>query len=259
MTTVASIINDALRETNLIPLGVDPTTDQQAEAFGKLQTLVASVLGNEMGENLSPFPLGTLDINSPAGYPWWSNELPGNVFIQTNYRIMCNLTGPGLINLSPIPHDGARMGIVDVAGNFSTNPFTVNGNGRTLEGLPSQTYNTDGEKREWMYRGDLGDWVVVSPITLDGDMPWGPEFDDMFIILLAMRLNPRYGQVMHPASVEILKEVKSKFTARYSQSTTQVGSENALLYTTNYYRYFGTNRPPYADPNATFNSGFPYI
>ena len=151
------------------------------------------------------------------------------------------------------------MGIVDVANNFSTNPFTINGNGRTIEGAVSQVYNTDGEKREWMYRGDLGDWVVVTPIALDGDMPWGPEFDDMFIILLAMRLNPRYGQTMHPASVEILKEVRSKFTARYSQSTTQVGVEAGLLYLTNYYRYFGTNRPPYADPNTTFLSGVPFF
>lgn len=258
MTTVASIINDALRETNLIPLGVAPTTDQQTEAFGKLLTLVASVLGNEMGENLSPFPMGTGHINSPAGYPWWSNTLPGNIFVSPNLRLMCNLTGPGLVNLSPIPHDGARMGVVDVSGNFATYPFTINGNGRLIEGQASQTYNTNGQNREWMYRGDLGNWVLVSPITITGDMPWGPEFDDMFVILLAMRLNPRYGQIMHPASVEVLKEVKSKFTARYSQSTSQVGSEDALLYTTNYYRYFGTNRPPYGDPNSTFMSGVPF-
>jgi hypothetical protein len=259
MTTVASIINDALRETNLIPLGVPPTTDQQTEAFGKLQSLVASVLGNEMGENLNPFPLGQSGITSPVGYPWWDNQLPQNIFVQTNLRIMCNLTGTGFVNLHPMPHDGARMGIVDVADNFATNNFTIYGNGRLIEGATQQTYSTSGETREWMYRGDLGNWVLVSPITIDGDMPWGPEFDDMFIILLAMRLNPRYGQVMHPASVETLKEVRSKFTARYSQSTTQVGSENALLYLTNYYRYFGTNRPPYADPNSTFNSGYPYV
>lgn len=259
MTAVTSIINDALRETNLIPLGVPPSTDQQDEAFGKLVTLVASVLGNEMGENLNPFPMGTLDINSPAGYPWWSNELPGNLFIQNNLRLMCNLTAPGFVNLHPIPHDGARLALVDVAGNFATNPFTINGNGRLIEGAPSQTYNTNGQTREWMYRGDLGNWVVVSPITIDGQMPWGPEFDDMFIVMLAMRLNPRYGQIMHPASVEALKDVRSKFAARYSQSTTQVGSEDALLYTTNYYRFFGSNRPPYGDPNTTFMSGFPFF
>lgn len=256
-TLVTSIIADALRETNLIPLGVTPTAAQQTEAFGKLLTVVASVLGNEMGENLTPFPLGTLDIQSPAGFPWWSNQLPGNLFVQTNLRVMCNLTGAGFLNLHPMPHDGARMAIVDVASNFAINELTIFGNGRLIEGQTEMTYNTNGETREWMYRGDLGNWVVVSPITIDGVMPWGPEFDDLFIIRLAMRLNPRYGQTMHPASMQTLKEVQSKFSARYAQDTTQVGSEDGLLYTTNYYRFYGSNRPPYGDPNTSFLSGFP--
>lgn len=258
-TLVTDIIKSALRETNLIPLGVTPTSDQQTEAFALLQSIVTSVLGNEMGENLNPFPMGTLDINSPAGYPWWSNQLPGNLFVQTNLRLMCNLTGDGFVNLHPIPHDGARMGLVDVAGNFATNEMTLFGNGRLIEGETEMTYNTNGETREWMYRGDLGNWVVVQPIALNGVMPWGPEFDDFFIIMLAERLNPRYGQIMHPASVERFKQVKTQFTARYSQSTTQVGSEDALLYTTNYYRFYGSNRPPYGDPNTTFLSGFPFF
>lgn len=258
-TLITSIINDAYRETNLIPIGTSPSTAQQTEGFGKLQTIVESVLGNEMGENLNPLPLGTLDINSPQGYPWWQNQLPGNLFIATNVRLMCNLTGQGTVNLHPLPHDGARMGIVDVAGNFATNNLTINGNGRLIEGNPTMTYNTSGETREWMYREDLGNWVVVSPITLTGTMPWGPEFDDFFIIRLAERLNPRNGQIMHPASEKTLQEVTAKFTARYSQSTTQAPSEDALLYTTNYYRFYGSNRPPYGDPNTTFLSGFPFF
>lgn len=258
-TAITSIISDALRETNLIPLGVSPTTDQQNEAFSKLVTIVASVLGNEAGESLTPMPLGQDNITSPIGYPWWSNELPGNIFLQTNTRIMCNLTGAGTVNFNPRPHDGARMGIVDVSNNFATNPLTIHGNGRMIEGQQSMVYNTNGETREWLYREDLGNWVVVSPITLMGTMPWPTEFDDMFIIMLAMRLNPRYGQVMHPASVETLKNVMSKFSARYKQSDSQQPSEDGLLYLTNYYKFYGrfANRQ-YGDPADYFNSGFPY-
>ncbi len=257
-TLVTSIISDALRETNLIPLGISPSTNQQAEAFGKLTSVVESVLGNEVGENLRPFPLGRMGINNPSGFPWWDNQVPGNIFVPTNLRIMCNLDGAGFINLHPMPHDGARMGIVDVAGTFATNPLTIYGNGRMIEGAASMVYNTANEVREWMYREDLGNWVVVSPITLTGTMPFGPEFDDFFIISLAMRLNPRYGQIMHPASMKTLEEQTTKLTARYSQATTQVGVEDGLLYTTNYYRFFGTNRPPYGDPNSGFLNGFPF-
>jgi hypothetical protein len=259
MTTVASIINDALRETNLIPLGVAPDVNQVNEGFGKLSTIVASVLGNEAGENLTPMPLGQNDIVSPTGYPWWSNELPGNIFLQTNTRIMCNLTGPGTINFHPRPHDGARMGIVDISNNFDTNPLTIYGNGRNIEGEPSMVYDTPGEVRQWIYREDLGNWVTVIPLEPNGQMPYPPEFDDMFIILLASRLNPRYGQIMHPASVETLKSAMSKFSARYKQSDSQQPSEDGLLYLTNYYRFYGrfANRQ-YGDPADYFNSGFPY-
>lgn len=259
MTTVASIIKDALRETNLIPLGTEPTQDQMDEGFGRLSTIVLSVLGNEAGENLVPMPLGQGNIESPVGYPWWSNELPGNIFVPTNTRIMCNLTGDGFINLHPRPHDGARMGIIDVSGNFDTCPLTVFGNGRQIEGEIEMTYNDPGTIRQWFYREDLGNWVVVSPLDENGDMPFPPEFDDMFIITLAMRLNPRYGQVIHPASAEALKVASTKFSARYKQSDTQQPAEDGLLYLTNYYRFYGrfANRQ-YGDPADYFNSGFPY-
>lgn len=260
MTTVASIIQDALRETNLIPLGTVPTAVQTAEAFRLLSTIVAGVLGNEAGENLSPFALGQNDINSPKGYPWWANDLPGNVFVPTNMRIMCNLTGPGTVNLSPRPHDGARMGVVDVSQNFSEFPLTINGNGRSIEGEASMVYDTDGEIRQWIYREDLGNWVTVIPLDAAGEMPWPPEFDDVFIVMLAMRLNPRYGQVMHPASVEALKNGMMKFSARYGQSTTQMPVENGLLYLTHWNRFwgYGAQNRAYGDPEEFFNAGFPY-
>lgn len=259
MTTVASIIKNALRETNLIPLGVAPTQPQIDEAFGRLTTLVESMLGNEAGENLNPFPLGQEGINSPKGYPWWANNLPGNVFMPFNVRVMCNLTAAGQFNLHPRPHDGARMGIVDVSQNFDIFPLTINGNGRSIEGEESMVYNTAGEIRQWIYREDLGNWVTVIPLDPDGDMPWPPEFDDMFIIMLAMRLNPRYGQIMHPASVEVLKSSQTKFSARYSQSTSQQPSENGLTYLTHYNRYWGyqSNRY-YGDPDVLFNAGYPW-
>lgn len=259
MTTVASIVNSALRETNLIPLGVAPTQVQLDEAFALLSTIISGVLGNEAGEGLVPMPLGQGNIESPRGYPWWSNSLPGNIFVPTNTRVMCNLTAEGFINLHPRPHDGARMGIVDVSGNFNTAPLTVFGNGRQIEGHTEMTYNDASTIREWVYREDLGNWVVVSPLAENGQMPYPPEFDDMFIIKLAMRLNPRYGQVMHPASVEALKEAQTKFSARYTQSTTQMPSETGLLYLTNQYRYFGRYaNQAWGDPADFFNSGFPY-
>lgn len=259
MTAVTDIITSALRETNLIPIGTVPTAAQVTEAFNLLSTIVAGVLGNEAGEQLNPMPLGQDNIKSPTGYPWWDNSLPGNIFLQTNTRVMCNMTGSGFINFHPRPHDGARMGIVDCSNNFDDNPITVYGNGRLIDGEPEQIYNTPGISQQWVYREDIGSWITVVPLNRAGQMPWPPEFDDMFIIMLAMRLNPRYGQVIHPASGEALKSAMQKFSARYAQSTSQTPSEDGLLYLTNYYRFYGrfANRQ-YGDPSDYFNSGFPY-
>lgn len=260
MTTVTSIISDALRETNLTPLGVTPTQPQLDEGFRLLSGIVTSVLGNEAGENFKSFPLGRNGINAPRGYPWWDNQLPANVHLPFNIRLMCNLDGAGTVNLHPKPHDGARMGVVDVSQSFDLFPLTVNGNGRSIEGEESMVYSTAGLIREWIYREDLGDWVVVIPLVENGNMPWPPEFDDMFIIMLAMRLNPRYGQIMHPASVERLKQVTSQFSARYKQDDSVMPSENGLTYLTHYNRYwgYGAFNRTYGDPDVAFNAGWPY-
>lgn len=259
MTTVASIIKSAFRETNLTPLGVNPDTNQVTEAFGLLSTIVSGVLGNQAGENLNPFPLGQNEIDAPSGYPWYANSIPGNVFVPTNTRIMCNLTGPGTINLHPKPHDGARMGIVDVSQNFDQFPLTVIGNGRSIEGEADQVFDEAGTIRQWVYREDLGNWVTVIPLDVAGEMPWPPEFDDMFIVMLALRLNPRNGQTIHPASMEALKNSVKNFSARYGQSNTQMPVEDGLLFLTHWNRYwgYGGNRT-YGDSQAFFNSGYPY-
>lgn len=256
MTAVVDIIKSSLRETNLIPLGVDPSTAQQAEAFQLLSTIIASTPGSDAGENLNPLDIGRNNIEAPNGYPWWNNELPENVFVRANTRLMLNLTDNGFVNFSPIPHDGARMGIVDCSLNLDIYSITLQGNGRLIDGSDEVIITTPGIKKEWVYREDLGNWVTLTPLDLAGDMPWPSEFDDLFIIGLALRLNPRYGQVIHPASAERYKTVLSQFSARYSQAWTEEPSEDGLLYMTNIdsrniYRQYGNT-------NGMFNSGIPY-
>lgn len=257
MTLVADIIRRAYRETNLVPLGVDPSAAQEQEGFELLSTVVESVLGNEAGENLNPLPLGTDNIESPAGYPWWSNSLPANVFVRANTRLMLNLTADGYVYFDPAPHDGARMGIVDCAANLDLCPITLYGNGRMIEGQPEIIFNTPNTIREWVYREDLGNWVTVTPLDIAGQMPWPSAFDDMFIVRLALRLNPRNGQVIHPASMDAYKRAETQFSARYGQSKTYMPSENGLIYLTNLQ---GRNilRENYGDSDALFNTGYPF-
>lgn len=259
MTLVSSIIYDAYRETNINPIGKTPTDAEYAEGLRRLQAIVLSVYGNEAGEPLESFPLGQNEINSPAGYPWYQNNLPGTLYMPVDKRIMCNLTAPGYINLHPKPDDGARMGVIDVSHNLATFPLTIYGNGRSIEGEDSQVYDTDGLIRAWFYRGDMGNWVPVTDLTLDSEMPFPPEFDDMFIIMLAARLNPRNGQELRPSSISALQRARTQFRARYSQTIFTPVDITLLQLPAPYgygRRWYWGN---YAiDPTVMFNTGYPF-
>jgi hypothetical protein len=254
MTLVSDIIRDAYRESNLIAIGTEPSGAQTDEALRLINRIVSSVYGNEEGEELTAFPLGSNDISRPAGYPWYDQAPGWDWFVPPNSRLVCNLSAALTVFLSPNPDDGDRFGVQDISGNLSTYPLTVVGNGRNISGSPSVVFSTDGTNVEYMFRGDLGDWVVVTPLEGSSLWPFPDEFDDMFVIMLAMRVNPRNDTPTAPESVAALKRSTTQFKARYRQHR-EVGSELGLVKTLG-------NRYPYGYDNtqseSLFNSGYPY-
>lgn len=259
MTTVYDIIKDAYRQSNLIAIGVEPTQIQETEALRYLSRIVKSVFGNEMGENLEAFPLGNNGIQAPAGYPWYDNTPGGDFYIPLNKRLNCNLTADTTVYLHPRPEPGARVAVTDTSKNFATNSLTVVGNGYLIEGNAQLTLSTNGTNTEWFFREDLGSWQKVSPLAKFDTFPFPEEFDDMFILLLAYRLNPAYERQFDQQSGEILQRARTQFRARY-HNIIDTHSEIGLIRTSRmtadrdqYTRWFG-----YYDPQYTFNFGVPW-
>lgn len=259
MTTTYDIIVDAYRQSNLIAIGVEPTQIQETEALRYLNRIVRSVFGNEAGENLEAFPLGNNNVNAPAGYPWYNNTPGGDFFMPLNKRLMCNLTDDTIIYLHPKPEDGARVGVVDVSSNFATNTLTLSGNGSRIQGSPSLSLTVNGTVGEWFYREDLGNWMKVLNLGILDPFPFPTEFDDMFILLLAFRLNPAYEREFDEQSAVILRRAKTQFQARYHNDI-PIQSELALIRTSRmtgdrdmWSRWWG-----YYDPQYTFNFGKPW-
>lgn len=257
MTTVSQIITDAYRVSNLQAIGTTPTTAQQDEALRYLNRLVKSVFGNEAGEQLSPFPIGRNNISRPNGYPSYGQSPGTDWFVPQNQRLMCNLTESLTLYLPPNPDDGARFGVVDSSDNFSTYNLIVVANGRTIEGATSVTLSTDGETGEWFYRADLGEWVKYSPLLIDGTFPFPEEFDDFFVTMLAIRINPAYGRTMDEQTGFIMRRSKSQLQARY-QNHIEVNSEIGLLRLSRlaYDRDLWANGWGFDDPNAAFDRGY---
>ena len=215
MTLVASIIQQSLRETNIIPNNANPNPNEALEAVARLQTLVLSVLGNEAGYVLEDWNVvSATNILKPSSFV----QNPTGFTVQPQSRLICNLAADTTLLLDPQPQDGQRFSVVDAALNFATNNLTLNGNGRLIEGTPTAVLDTDGFASQWIYRADLATWVVVDPLVEGSEMPFPEDFDDYFIIMLAMRLNPRYGRTLTQESQARLMQQRQQMILRYNQS-----------------------------------------
>lgn len=212
MTLVSDIIQQAYRDANLIPIGTDPSTNESAEALKRLQVLILSVLGVEAGEALTTLAVGNNNVSEPSDLvPAPPSYLPLNV------RVVANLEGAEELFLNPNPQDGSRLAVIDASANFATYNLTLNGNGRKVDGATTDVLSTDSQSIQYFYRADLGDWKVITSLATSDEMPFPEEFDDLFVIMLSMRLVPRNSQPMSAESLAAMERSREQFRARYTQ------------------------------------------
>lgn len=216
MTLISSIITDAFREGNIFPLGKVPDANQGTEALRLLNALFSAIYGGDAGEGLTDWPLGNFGRESPAYNLAYTDRVIDRPSI--NRRLIAVNEVARTVHLTLRPQDGSRMGIADPFGRLAAFPVTLDANGRTIEGTPTILLNVDGTFREWFYRADLGGWVKLTALLATDQMPFPAEFDNFFITLLALRLNPRYGRDMDAQSATILKTQRRQFIARYLQA-----------------------------------------
>lgn len=218
MTLISSIILDAYRESNIIPINVVPNDNQNTEALRLYNAILSGLFGTDVGEILRDWPLGNLgrdpedqcDVIGPNSA--WIMRPP------INTRLVAVNTSPISIDLTVRPQDGSRYGIIDPFGQLATNPVTLNGNGRTIDGAPTFVADENGFSNEWLYRADMGSWISIANKALTDQNPFPQKFDEMFIILLAIRLNPRYGRDLTDLSKSILTANRTAFIAQYINS-----------------------------------------
>lgn len=216
MTLVSTIITDAFRESNILALGKVPTTGQSTEALRLYNGLISAIYGGDAGEQLNDWPLGNFGRESTE----WDIPYTDRVIHRPpiNRRLIAVNEIATTVYLTVRPQDGARYGITDPFGRLAAFPVTLDANGRTIEDAPTITLDVDGTNREWFYRAELGSWVRLTDLAADDENPFPAKFDQMFNIMLAMRLNPRYGRSLDDQSIVILKQGKREFIARYLQS-----------------------------------------
>ncbi len=253
MTLATSIIQQAFREGNLIPVGKSPSTDQQTEALAQLTRLVRGILGYKMGENLSdwlvPQPQRTSPVSSNfPQFPSYPTYLSSAIYTNpnNNQRIVYGGTNQ-VVYFSQKPNPGAQMAVVQASGAGDTgttgNTLTLDGNGFFIQDPADQLFKkqvvltfssvTPFTPARWFYRDDLAQWMLVQDLTAGSgsagtdNLPYPPEFDDFFICALNKRLAPRYNKITARETIETALQTESAFLARYRQPTDSVyGSDN---------------------------------
>lgn len=228
MTTVSQLITDAYQYNNLVALSVIPNAAEQAKALRYLNRIFRSVFGNELGESLSSWRYDSVYGLRPTALQandlrYYSNNRP-----PANTRVVANLTAAATITLPSVPQDGARFALQDATRNFATYPMTVSANGRLIENATQVVLNTNGSNAEWFFREDTGNWAKIADLALTDDFPLPSEFEEFFIMMLAMRLGASEDIDLNNQLVFVLKDVTKKLKSRYRQRT-QISPELGTL------------------------------
>lgn len=228
MTTLRQIITDAFREGGIIAVGDVPEADSHVEALRRLENLISSIIGSELGEDLTDVTFGQHNVENVYGKGQDSSVEINQTYVPSNVRLIFNTNTANTVYLAPKPRDGARLAVVDNADNFATYNTIIDANSRSIEDAASVTLNTNGLVREWFYRADLSNWVRVTDLTAESESPFPSKYDDLLVTMLAVRLNPRYGAETSPEMMDTLTRLRRQFRAQYRQ-TRQVGVEEGLL------------------------------
>lgn len=216
MTQCADILEQAFYEAGLVMELQHPSPTQMRRGMVTLKGIVEFLCGGSAGEYLNAWPLGNFGRGPQYNY------LPSVQVLQRpplNAQLIATNMNAMTVYLPVNPSDGARFGVNDPFGRLSTVPITLDGNGRTIGGAASVVVNADNLKSVYFYRDDLADWKIVTPLLITDDLPFPEEYDQMFLLMMAMRLNPVYGRTLSGTQNQWLKEFRQQFTARYVQSS----------------------------------------
>lgn len=245
MSLVADIIDEAFREGGLITELEHPTPTQTSRALSRLQSIIASSYGYEVGELLSDWGIGLYYDQTVYSNLW---QYPID-----NSRLLLRMDEPRTIYFPCHPMNGTVMKAIDILGNLSTYPLTIDPNGRRIEGGLTLVLNTNSINVSWIYDAETGNWVRMEGIDLQSEMPLPMEFDDYFITSLAVALSPRYASAISGSTQKRLNDQLIKIRARYRQ-TQQVPVELALRrLPSDRYRWNGYSFGP-----EYFNRGNPW-
>lgn len=214
MATLSQIITRAYRESQILDISAFPSADQESEAL----EILNGILRRYQRQPVMTVWLGSFDdVKRQRGQifrdftPYrLQYSVPQDCFVNVN------LEDPTEVYFPCDPGDGARINIIDVNNSLAASPLTIYGNGNRINGGTSEVISTNGAQVEYFFRRELADWrTIPASFVASSIIPFDSQFDDMFVIELAMRLNPRYGDSLSDLSMAAHELMRQLFNGRY--------------------------------------------
>jgi hypothetical protein len=214
MTTATDLILQAYRDCNIVPVGLPLTDRQAAEGLLLLNQVVLGLCNSDAGVLYRD-----VDVPRPERHHWSDGHLVRRRRSGRNIRlVLASADGVARkVTLSAHPDNGAFLTVADPLVSLASTPLTISANGRAIAGQAEITLTDATDPPVWLYRADLANWLPVTPLELTDQFPFTRDFDPYYVILLAMRLNPRYGRSLDPQSQTTLNQYRQNFVNAHLQ------------------------------------------
>lgn len=198
MTTVRDIITRAHRLLGVVAAGESLSADDGASGLEAFLGLLDELLPD------------LLPVSVTGDY-----ETAGN-----RHLLVDGTAGALTVTLPADPSDGMRVQVTDIAADFATHNVTVARNGRLLEGsAANQTLATNGISKTWMYRGDTGNWHLLSTLAQADTLPFPSRYDQALAAVLAVVLQGEFGAQLAPGVVTQAEAGRRALEARYADTS----------------------------------------
>jgi len=206
MTQIKDLIQAAYRETNIIPVGASPSSNEETEALFLFNRVFSETV--QLIEKNS-LPYGVVDDTTKL------ND-NGNISVLSNRNVQVIKPSNVSLEFPLYPAEGDRI-IVEIskAGVAPVSPVTlISGPVWEIDNY-SAPITDPSFLGKWVFVSTKGGWKSLGEFSKNDDFIFPSEFDDFFTLRLAARLAQRNGEALSELAIIEMQRRERDFLKIY--------------------------------------------
>ncbi len=174
MSTVRTLVTEALQAVGAIALGDDPSADELTAGLQAFKRLTS-----DLHEGRGPM----LDVDIEADYIAWENQ---RCRVQAGDDVTVTLPNSGPLFITSDPYDYGFAQAILPPPQGSLGAADGNTTRAPRDGTRIEVVGTSHGL--WFYRDDINSWISADPLLIDSEAPFNKRLDSGLVALLAERL-----------------------------------------------------------------------